>query len=249
MQTNPGFLVNFFLNLGFRKRLEVKVTNDLKISTKNGPISIITSQSTDPLFLGESHGILGLGYSSLTSVSEPPYTLFDAWVTNSTYLKNEIGMKGCPYSLIYSSWIDFGNVNGYETHPKCGHILKMTSVSPSKSFYTINVVGISINSKTQILNTRFQKKQWSMADSCTSHLILPAAIVTAFKAELILSGGLTMDGLDETMTKSFAAGEIRIRCSKSDFKWSKLPILSIGIIVNNTTDLMGLNNSTFKYNF
>jgi hypothetical protein len=214
---------------GFRKRLEVKVTNDLKISAINAPISIITLQSTDPLFLGESQGIIGLGYSSLTSVIEPPYTLFDAWITNSSYLKNEIGMKACPYSLIYSSWIDLGNMNGYETNPKCGDVFKMTAISPSRSYYTINVVGVSINSEKQILNTRFQKKQWSIADSCTSHLMLPAAIVNAFKTELMNCGGLAIEGLDASLKKSFAAGGIKIRCSKSDFIWSKLPNLSIGI--------------------
>lgn len=92
-------------------------------------------------------------------------------------MKNQIGFKLCPYALIQYSWIDFGNKQGYS---ECGAVGSpiVIAFSPAKSYVTIDIMAVYINSLSVSLPTTFQNydsalitngdKAWSYLDSCCS---------------------------------------------------------------------------------
>jgi hypothetical protein len=205
--------------------MNVSLTGDSRINSTNAPVIIITKQSTSPNFLGKTNGIIGLAYRSLTREPQSPYTLFDSWLDNGKIIKNQIAIRGCPYSLINSSWIDFGNIEGYAVNSKCGN-LNVKAFSPSKTYFTINITGLKLNNAYQPL-FKFQEQGYSFVDSCSSHISLPLPILTTFQGLLRNSNGFPAD-LGNSILDRFTNGIIKIKFRKSDIDWTKLPFLSVG---------------------
>lgn len=142
---------------------------------------------------------MGLGYDALSTATTAPKTVLDAFVLSSK-IRNKIGFFGCPYSKSTSSWIDFSAETGDPDN--CGTpALIGKTISPSKSYLTLNVMAVYVNSASIALPASFQGpdssqiggsiKSWSILDSCTSLIYVTSGVATALKSAIMESGGLS----------------------------------------------------------
>jgi hypothetical protein len=159
--------------------MQVQLTGT-NINASNVPIVAITAQSTNPSFLRTANGIIGLAYATLSDYPlNGPRSMIDAFVSSGS-TKNRIAFKMCPYALLSYSWIDFGASTPYR---ECGSNGPLAiTISPSKTYLTVNVVGLYVNAERIALPAVFQTsdpsqigsngKAWSILDSCSSSTLI-----------------------------------------------------------------------------
>jgi Eukaryotic aspartyl protease len=101
---------------GYQTRLEVGVDETDIVATC--PITVMVTQSTDPVFSSGSfgdrpdgtNGLLGVGFPSLAKEKVEPRTVLDAMYKQGKIQNNAISMLGCPYGPLHkNSWMDIGN--------------------------------------------------------------------------------------------------------------------------------------------
>ena len=140
------------------------------ISAK-GPVGLMTSQSTKPIFASglHFHGLFGIAFPALSAINESPATIIDAWYESNAISKNEIAFHGCSLrdSLLESPYLDIGNETPYKA---CGGIGVSIQI-PNPSFYNVHILGISLNGTPQALPTAFQSRYDSILDSCTANIL------------------------------------------------------------------------------
>lgn len=144
------------------------------------------------------------------------------------------------------SYVDFGND---DPSYKCSSngVPVVWAYSPARTYFTIDVRAISIDSVPVTLPQTFQNgigyNKWSLVDSCTSVMILPGSVITALVNAIQSSGGLPSDLASSPHLSNFLSGSIGIR-PVQPFQWSKLPSISFDI----TSDQIrpGGQNATFK---
>ncbi|OAJ36958.1 hypothetical protein BDEG_21053 [Batrachochytrium dendrobatidis JEL423] len=230
---------------GFQGTARVTGTN---ITASNAPVIGMFRQTTNPIYTtGDvTQGLLGIAYPSLASYRVTPSTVVDAWVASGTMPKNEIAFHACPYSMTNQSYVDFGND---DPSYKCSSngVPVVWAYSPARTYFTIDVRAISIDSVPVTLPQTFQNgigyNKWSLVDSCTSVMILPGSVITALVNAIQSSGGLPSDLASSPHLSNFLSGSIGIR-PVQPFQWSKLPSISFDI----TSDQIrpGGQNATFK---
>lgn len=128
--------------------------------------------------LGSGIFILTASYASLSDFTTAPVTLVDSWVASGA-MKNKVSFKACPYALIQYAWIDFGSTTAY-TDCGAGSGPIVTTISPIKSYLTLNVVNIYVGGDRILLPAVFQTKDysqiggdikaWSILDSCSASI-------------------------------------------------------------------------------
>lgn len=185
-------------------------------------------QSTDPAYLADAaQGLLGLGYAPLSSAPSSPYTILDAWVLNG--MKNQIGYRACPYTMKSQSYMDFGNSDVYSACGTVGPVV--TTLSPRKTYMTLDLKSISVAGAKTSLPANFQPfitsvvRTWSIFDSCSSLISIPAAPLLIFKSAILASGALP-SFLNENQKSQFLDGTIAFNAQSSTINWSQLPELS-----------------------
>ena len=203
------------------------------------PLALMTSQSTNPIFsAGDDgvNGLMGLGYPNLAKTRANPKTFVQSWYNNGVISKNEVAMHGCPYDKANMSWIDVGNTTPYSD---CGNY-SVTIGIPTPSYYNLDILATYINNQAVDVGNRFQalsngRKMYSILDSCTSHIIVPSAIMNTIRPKIV-------DGLSDRFARdrnlnSWLNAEIALAVLDSDFKWDILPTLGFTI---------GSQDSSFK---
>lgn len=203
------------------------------------PISLMTVQSTSPLFLSSnSQGLMGVAYPPLSAIAVTPVTVMDAWYNSGSMARNRIAIYGCPFLFKNQSWIDFGDETPYTGCPGSINTLSIATIQmPTKSYFTLNVTQILISSIAQPLPSTFQQKStsyyggsaWSILDSCTSNILLPAANLAAFIAQITSSGGLVSSLQNSQYLTPWLNGQISLGLSDAYFRYSLLPTLSFTI--------------------
>jgi hypothetical protein len=197
------------------------------------PIYVINSQSIEPAFSSnEYNGLIGLGYSDLAFPPYSPKTILDALLGNG---KNAFGFHGCPYERSSESWIEFGADN-YTT---CGPI--QYTISPIKSYVTINIINIYIQDTAVSLPLAFQTtdsilvggdaKAWSILDSCSSLTYVPQQIITDLTNYILENGGLPSVLQTDFTKRKFLNGDISVAL-ESVPKWHLLPTITIETVLD-----------------
>ncbi|KAH6582318.1 hypothetical protein BASA61_008602 [Batrachochytrium salamandrivorans] len=216
--------------------------NGSTISAKNAPLVVMTAQSTFPIFVKgtgtpNQQGLMGIAYPSLSQFSFSPPTVVDAWYAQKTISKNEIAFHACPYDRIAEAYIDFGNDSpSIECNPSGAPIA--WALSPSRSYFTMDVRNISVNDQMIILPKTFQTtdsgliggdiKAWSFIDSCSTLIHVPAVVNTALKQAIVASGALS-SALTPTIVENLLSGTYAYSIS-SYINWTALPTLSFDIV-------------------
>lgn len=172
---------------------------------------------------------MGLAYGPLSKISTAPVTVVDAWVASGT-MQNKIGFRACPYSQAANSWVDFGNTDGYT---KCGNSGPVAyTISPVKSYYTINLQAVRVNGIVASFPSAFQVtdygqvggyvKAWSVLDSCSSMISIPSVVLGVLQAAVLASNGLP-SYLTTQNKADFVGGNI---AATGTFVWSRFPTIS-----------------------
>jgi hypothetical protein len=230
MTITSGLVTNYYGDLsywsGFFVRLLVAVSN----SSINGiaPIALMTKQSTRPIFADgvNSQGLIGVGFSALASNQEKPISVVDAWYEQGAIQKNEIAIHGCPYQKMDQAWIDFGNETPYDG---CSGY-SVTIAVPSKTYFTLNILDISINGIKSPLSFSWQAHQYSILDSCTSSILLPLTTVSTLKASIKESGALSSRLSKSQYLDKFLNQDVSLKLNSSDFDWDMMPNVSITLL-------------------
>lgn len=198
---------------------------------------------TSPAFLDKaSQGLLGLGYAGLSTAPNAPFTLLDAWVQNG--MTDQIGFRACPYTRENQSYIDFGNT---EVYSACGVTEPVaTTRSPEKSYMTLDVKSISVNGVKTVLPMDFQslnaksERTWSILDSCTSQIKIPAGPLDTLQNTIIASNGMPA-ALTDDQVQEFLMGTRTIAEGVNDqFIWTHLPAVSFELATNSTPGTFNL---------
>jgi hypothetical protein len=214
-------------------RTQVSLTGT-SLNASNAPINVITSQSASPAFLRKGNGLLGLAYASLSSwFADEPSSLFDSWVQTGK-INNQIGFKGCPYTLMTNAFVDFGNSAGFSACGSTGPVV--TAKSPEKKFHSLNIANMYVGSSKISLPSSFQAatpttgifSKWSIIDSCSSLIYVPSAMTTVLVQQIIASGGLPSTDLTASDKYNFASGNIQLYTDSSLFNWKLLPTVTFG---------------------
>lgn len=195
----------------------------------SAPLSLMTSQSTAPIFAsGKSYqGLMGVAFPALSNSVSAPYSVMDAWVANSVVSTNQIAFHGCPYTLETSSWIDFGNETPYKG---CNNDQKAAVMMPSKTYYNINLAGIAVNGTAQVMPSAFQTgTTWSFMDSCTSNIMVPSVTLLTLQTLITNSGAISNLWMSSGYIGSWLNSNIMIPFGPNDLKWELLPNISFTI--------------------
>ncbi|KAJ3373998.1 hypothetical protein HDU91_000054 [Kappamyces sp. JEL0680] len=219
---------------GYASRISVGLKNTTFNATS--PIILMTTQSSRPVFASGStfQGLMGVAFPSLSYNTVPPITVLDAWVATNK-IKNQIAFHGCPYALGSKSWLDFGNETPYTG---CNSNQVASVMMPTKSYYNIDVAGMAVNGVPIAMPDAFQQNnQWSFADSCTSSIMVPQAVLKVLKANITSSGGISSLWMNSGYVAQWLNGQVLIPFDDSDLTWSKFPNLSI------TINSRGFNNA------
>ncbi|KAJ3303526.1 Beta-secretase 2 [Kappamyces sp. JEL0829] len=215
---------------GYQINVPVGLANSALSSV--APIGLMTKQSLQPVFVDgvKAQGLLGVAYAPLSRMT---YTVMDSWVRSSG-IPNQLAFHGCPYLLEEQSWIDFGNEVPYSG---CWN-QSATVMMPIKSYYTLNINSISVGDTPVALPSTFQQDNaqfyggipWSIADSCSSNLVLPASVFAALK-DTIKNG----TGLDPALRRSqylddWLDGKVILKLTEAYFNYSALPSLSFQLV-------------------
>lgn len=209
------------------------------------PIALMTVQSTSPVFINSpSQGLMGVAYPPLSAISSSPITVMDAWFSSGKMAKNKLAVHGCPYSLISQAWIDFGDETPYVGCAGTNGTLNIATVSmPTQSYFTLNVFQISVDGVPVPLPSTFQEKassyyggvNWSILDSCTSNIMIPAVQLAALVSKITTSGGLSASLQNSQYLPSFLAGNVSLRITDAYFNYKLLPTLSFTIAASSGT--------------
>jgi hypothetical protein len=142
----------------------------------------------------------------------------------------------CAYDAASTSYIDFGNTDGYAMCGANGPVA--STYMPVKSFFTVDVRAMYINGVKATLPSVFQTtggglsgfdiKTWSVLDSCTNRILIPYSVFSALYTAIIASNGLP-NWLQSTDKSNFVNGYIAFYTSSSDFSWNLLPSFAIEI--------------------
>ncbi|KAK6099107.1 hypothetical protein MT418_000563 [Batrachochytrium dendrobatidis] len=230
---------------GFGLQSTVSLSNS-HITASNAPFSVITSQSTNPIFVKgtgnpNQNGLLGVAYHPLSQLSFSPPTVMDAWYAQGSIKNNEIAFHACPYSQMADAYIDFGNDSpSYDCNPSGLPIA--WALCPSKSYFTMDIRNISVSNQQVILPSNFQTtdpsliggkyKAWSFIDSCSSLIHVPAVVNTALKNAIISSGALS-NQLSSTVVNNLLSGTYAYSITPY-INWTALPTLSFDIVSDQT---------------
>lgn len=199
----------------------------------NGPIVVISQQSSDPTFADgvNSNGLMGVAYSQLASKRTSPATVFDAWVDSKAVAKDEIAFHGCPYSLQSQSWIDFGNDNPFTDCGSQSARIKM----PKKSYYNVDLQQVSIDGVNSPFPSNFQVTQYSVLDSCTSVITLPTTVASQIQDAIKSSNAFSTAFKDSSVFQDWVNGDISLKLKSSDIDFGKLPSLTF-VLASGHTD-------------
>ena len=192
------------------------------------PVSLMTSQSTFPVFASGSlyQGLMGVGFEPLAS--QPyPYSVMDAWVQQKTVSKNQIAFHGCPYEREESSWIDFGNDTPYNG---CQRNVRASILMPVKSYYTANLQEIKVNEVVTPLPRNFQiSNRWSFFDSCTSNIMVPKAVLTAIQDQILSSDAISTNWIKSGYISQWLNAQVMIPFGQTELDFAVLPNISFTI--------------------
>ncbi|KAH6582176.1 hypothetical protein BASA60_002083 [Batrachochytrium salamandrivorans] len=219
------------------------------ITANNTPIIAMFKQTTNPVFTSgtPSQGLLGIAYSALASYKVVPATAVDAWFSAGAIPKNEIAFRACPYGLSNQSYIDFGNTQPTYTCSSNG-VPVVWAYSPVRSYFTLDIRSISINSSPISLPSTFQNvtgyRKWSLIDSCTSVLMVPSVVLSSLLDEIRSSGGIPSDLAASAHYSDFLNGRTGV-IPRNAFNWTKLPTVSFDITSDQMTTA-GSKNATFR---
>ncbi|KAH6585586.1 hypothetical protein BASA50_001195 [Batrachochytrium salamandrivorans] len=232
---------------GFQGSASISGTN---ITANNTPIIGMFQQTTNPVFTSgstTSQGLLGIAYPVFASYNVAPATAVDAWFAAGAIPKNEIAFHACPYSLSSQSYIDFGNTQPTYACSSNG-VPVVWAYSPVRSYFTLDIRSISINSSPVSLPSTFQTvsgyRKWSLIDSCTSVLMVPKVVVSSLLAAVRSSGGIPSDLAASSYYSDFLNGNVGV-IPNNAFHWEKLPTLSFDITSDQMTTV-GSKNATFR---
>jgi hypothetical protein len=193
------------------------------------PIVLAINQSSIPVLLTgkPEQGLMGLGFAALSSTTNTPSTVMDAWFLSGALKKNEIAFHGCPYRKENQSWIDFGNDTPYLG---CSNTTLSINL-PVKSYFTLDLQSVFINGIKSILPSGFQPKStttYSIIDSCTSQIKLPNSTVFDLQKAMKVSGGLGSALLQSSNFQGWIGGEIAIKLN-GYVNFTKLPNVTFQI--------------------
>jgi hypothetical protein len=198
----------------------------------NVPIAMMVNQSTSPIFAsGEpANGLMGLAFESLSSAPSPPFSVVDAWLEQRAISKNQIAFHGCPYTREAQSWIDIGNETPYTG---CGN-QSVTINMPYKSYYNLDVQGISVGGIPLPLPTTFQpmgnsRRRYSILDSCTSMILLPSSITLGFQDMLKNSTAFSRTLRTNFYFEQWINGDILMSNLQNHIDFSMLPNITFEI--------------------
>ena len=228
---------------GFETRIALSVTNTI-LNTSLAPVIAITQQSTNPPFLSSSNGLIGFGFSSLSSFSDEPRSIFDA-LAISNQLNRQVGFRACPYSSTNKGWIDIGNTEGYNN---CGLNGPVAYIQvPTKTYHTVNILSISVNDVPVSLPSTFQttdnslvggsQKAWSFFDSCSSVIRVPSVVLTSLQSAIKSSTGLSF--LTTTQLNNFLSGSTGFKTS-SQIQFDALPKFTVEMASKTSTETVKL---------
>jgi hypothetical protein len=196
------------------------------------PIAVMVNQSTSPVFASgrPANGLMGLGFSALSSASSTPFSVMDAWFDQKVIPKNEIAFHGCPYSRESQSWIDFGNETPYVG---CGN-QSVTVNMPTKTYYNLDLQRILVGGNSLPFPTTFQSgsgssRKYSILDSCTSLILLPLSTVNAFRTALRESGAFSQTFQSNLYFDQWIDGEILFSNLHLHIDYSLLPNITFEI--------------------
>jgi Eukaryotic aspartyl protease len=197
-------------------------------ATGLAPISLMTSQSTLPVFAGGTpyQGLMGIGFEPLASQSDP-YSVLDAWIREKTVSKNQIAFHGCPYDREEASWIDFGNDTPYNG---CGRNVRASVLMPAKSYYNVNLRQIQVAGNTVSLPRSFQSSnRWSFFDSCTSNIMVPRSTLTTIQETILASDAISEAWINSGYITQWLDVQVMIPFGKTELDFSLLPNISFTI--------------------
>jgi hypothetical protein len=209
------------------------------------PVALMINQSTSPIFASgtQSHGLMGLGFQILSSVSSAPYSVMDAWFEQGSIPKNEVVFHGCPYRLESQSWIDFGNETPYKSCSNQSVTIKM----PSKSYFTLDLQKFSIGGIEIPFPSTFQSgrnpfRKFSILDSCASLIILPSSLVSRIIETLKNSRGFSNSLSNNFYFDAWLKGEVLLSNLEPHIDYPNLPNITFQIATGsseyNTTELV-----------
>ena len=187
----------------------------------------MTVQSIRPIFSDgvTTDGLMGLAFSELSVTSQEPTTVMDAWHQSGALLKNEIAFHGCPYSSSSKSWIDFGNDTPYSP---CDD-LSVTIGIPKASYFNLKVLEIAVSGAPVQLYSGWEKSMYSILDSCTSLILVPAGVVSKLQTDILNSGGLSYRLRSSLDLQDWLDGNVLLGFKQKDIDWKKLPNISFTI--------------------
>ena len=206
---------------------------------------VATSQNTDaesyagPFMDGLYHqGLMGLAFPELAVGRD---TVVNAWYQDGAISKYAIAFHGCSPELTSNGWIDFGNDTAYQNpYPSCKSGPQLVNMPKDGSgFYNLDIQGFSVQGKSISLPEPWQDSMFSILDSCTTQIFLPARVFTTIQSAILKSGAFSKALASDPNLERYFDGLSNIAIpyelySSSDISWSKLPTLSVTIYTHVT---------------
>ncbi|ORY45128.1 acid protease [Rhizoclosmatium globosum] len=192
-----------------------------------------------------NQGIFGIAYDGISRTQFEPRTVFSAYVAQLG-LNNVISFRGCSATSTSPSFVDFGNQNDA--------LSCITNQSPlgwatiiAESYYVVDVVGVAVSGIPVAIPPVWQQDYGgSIVDSCTTLLVLPSAIYTAFTTAIVNSNVLQNAGMSNAMVNSFVFGFTGIYAAYFPINFAALPTISF-TLDSPTTGTITLTLSGYNY--
>ncbi|KAJ3066008.1 Beta-secretase 2 [Podochytrium sp. JEL0797] len=163
----------------------------------HSPFAVMMHQTTNPVVTDgtTSQGLLGLAYDSLSSVNDlkgvpggMPITLLSALSGAHAIAADAIAFRSCPANSATASVVDWGMSDPSLT---CTPVESMAWIQVvSETYYMVNVTSITIGAAAMVLGVGWQQGDgYSIFDSCTTIMQLPAFAYSVLVKDLMEGGG------------------------------------------------------------